>query len=410
VTVALGDRVICRRNDRDVDVDNGMRGTVRHVDLAGIVIETDAHLTRDLPAGYVAEHVEHAYALTGHGMQGGTVEQAIVLAAPHDLSQGWSYTALSRARGETRLLITGREAPIRERDDIAPRMRGTQAEASEVLGQVARRMLERDDEDLAIDQLATPGRADDPQLTQPATEPLQQDAPGSTEVSRSANSRPSLSQLREQIERLRSQLQALPTVELREFDQLDATARELAERRNVLRDSLDRLPPPRERRFGRTEDPHLVDRTRLASALAGAEDRLERVLTQRATLGRQLGDATAIGEERDGLTSSLRTLERRHAEVRNEFAERDVGRRPQWMREALGERPERQSDAERWDRAARTIARYRIEYEILDNDTVLGAEPTRGDQRRAYQEAEQAREELARELSRDARVHDLGLG
>ena len=29
VTVAVGDRVICRRNDREVDVDNGTRGTVR---------------------------------------------------------------------------------------------------------------------------------------------------------------------------------------------------------------------------------------------------------------------------------------------------------------------------------------------------------------------------------------------
>jgi hypothetical protein len=103
--VAVGDRVICRRNDRTVDVDNGMRGTVRHVDAARVVIDTDGGLVRDLPAGYVQEHVEHAYALTGHGMQGGTVQAAIVLASPHDLSAGWSYTALSRARSETRLLV-----------------------------------------------------------------------------------------------------------------------------------------------------------------------------------------------------------------------------------------------------------------------------------------------------------------
>ena len=35
-------------------------------------------------------------------------------------------------------------------------------------------MLVRDDEDLAIDQLAAAGRADDPQLTRLAIEPLQQ--------------------------------------------------------------------------------------------------------------------------------------------------------------------------------------------------------------------------------------------
>ena len=35
VTVAVGDRVICRNNERDLDIDNGTRGTVRHVHDAG---------------------------------------------------------------------------------------------------------------------------------------------------------------------------------------------------------------------------------------------------------------------------------------------------------------------------------------------------------------------------------------
>ena len=152
-------------------------------------------------------------------------------------------------------------------------------------------------------------------------------------------------------------------MELGKLDALDARARELTERRDALRRDLDRLPEPRERRFGRTEDPHLVDRTRLSSALAGAEDQLERTLTQRAALARELGDPAAIHEERDGLTSAIDTLARQHTELRNELAEREVERRPQWARDALGERPERSTDAERWDQAARTLARYRIEYE-----------------------------------------------
>ena len=98
--VAVGDRVICRDNDARVQVDNGTRGTVRHVDRAGVVLETDAGAVRELPAGYAADHVEHAYCLTGHGMQGGTVERAFVVASPEDLTAGWSYSALSRARGD----------------------------------------------------------------------------------------------------------------------------------------------------------------------------------------------------------------------------------------------------------------------------------------------------------------------
>ena len=153
MSVAVGDRVILRRNERGVDVDNGMRGTVRHVQAGGITIETDAHLIRELPAEYVAEHVEHAYALTGHGMQGATVERATVLAGVHDLSRGWSYTALSRARGQTRLLITDAPPASEERTDIAPAMRVARADAQDTLARIARRMRERDDEDLAIDQL-----------------------------------------------------------------------------------------------------------------------------------------------------------------------------------------------------------------------------------------------------------------
>ena len=74
---------------------------------------------RELPAAYAAEH---AYALTGHGMQGATVQVAIVLASPRDLTAGWSYTALSRARGDTRLLVHDDDFSDR-RDEIAPRDR-----------------------------------------------------------------------------------------------------------------------------------------------------------------------------------------------------------------------------------------------------------------------------------------------
>ena len=156
VEVAVGDRVICRRNDRLIDVDNGMRGTVRHLDADRVVIDTDSGLVRELPAAYVSEHLEHAYALTGHGMQGGTVETAVVVASPRDLTAGWSYTALSRARGA--------DAPA----DLRPRPRGgarrvrarraaPTAARSDLLARVQRHMLERDDEDLAIEQLPGAG-------------------------------------------------------------------------------------------------------------------------------------------------------------------------------------------------------------------------------------------------------------
>jgi ATP-dependent exoDNAse (exonuclease V) alpha subunit len=49
LTVAVGDRVICRRSDRLLDVDNGTRGTIRHVDADRVVIETDATSPANCP-------------------------------------------------------------------------------------------------------------------------------------------------------------------------------------------------------------------------------------------------------------------------------------------------------------------------------------------------------------------------
>jgi conjugative relaxase-like TrwC/TraI family protein len=411
VTVAVGDRVVCRRNDRDLDVDNGMRGTVRHLDRDRVVIETDAHLTRELPAGYVAEHVEHAYALTGHGMQGGTVEQAIVIAAPHELTAGWSYTALSRARGQTRLLVTTHQPAELEREEIAPATPSAQRDASEVLTRVARRMLERDDEDLAIDQLPAPGHADDPELARaPRGEPLQEHAAERAEPAQDDAPQPSLAELRIRLEQLRAQLAGLPTGELDQIDELDRRAIALTEQRDQLRDALARLPEPRTRRLGRSEDPHMLDRTRMTSMRAGVEEHLGRTLSQRATLARELGDVDPVREERDGLSNAFQQIQSEHDQVLTNRVERELAARPQWALDTLGERPQRGYDAERWDRAARQLARYRIEYDITDTREPLGPEPDGREQRHEYDRAVRARDQLARELGREPDGLDLGRG
>jgi hypothetical protein len=276
-----------------------------------------------------------------------------------------------------------------------------------VLARVGRQMLTRDDEDLAIDQLTAAGRHDDRQLTRPAVEPLQEQQRNRAERPFEAPGGGTLGELRHQLERLRAQLAALPTAGLGKLDALDERTRELTERRHALRRDLDRLPEPRERRLGRNEDPHLVDRTRLTSALAGGDAQLERTLTERAALARELGDPAAIHEERDDLTRAIDTLAREHTELRNELAERELERRPDWARDALGERPDRSHDAQRWDQAARTLARYRIKYEVGATGHPLGDRPVDAEQRHDYERAERAREQLAQELGREAPGHDL---
>jgi hypothetical protein len=109
VDLAVGDRVVCRRNSPMLGVRNGTRGTVSALDLetATATVATDRDEEVVLPRGYLeAGHVQHAYALTGHAAQGLTVERAFVLGTDRARLREWGYVALSRARVQTRLYLT----------------------------------------------------------------------------------------------------------------------------------------------------------------------------------------------------------------------------------------------------------------------------------------------------------------
>ena len=327
--LAVGDRVICRHNDRLADVDNGMRGTVRHLDHDKVVIDTDSGLVRELPAGYVTDHVEHAYALTGHGMQGGTVERAVVVASPADLTAGWSYTALSRARGQTRLLIHEEPSRSPERDELAPTDRSPAAGREELLARVGRRMLERDDEDLAVEQLPGAGRANDTHLADARTvrqELPQERAAALAEPTERPMATPArVQELSERIEQLTAQLQALPLRELQTIDDLHNRSTELTGKREGVAGQLAQLPEP-SRRFGRERDPHVAERTYLTSVAEGLDRALEEALNDSATHARELGDAAEMRAERDALKEEVRQFTRERSIARKELAEREPPR------------------------------------------------------------------------------------
>jgi conjugative relaxase-like TrwC/TraI family protein len=351
VEVAVSDRVICRRNDGPLDVDNGMRGTVRHVDAERVVIDTDGGLVRELPAAYVAEHVEHAYALTGHGMQGATVEAAVVVASPRDLTAGWSYTALSRARGETRLLIHD-EQFSRGRDEFAPE---DQAPATRdyLLARTGRRMGERDDEDLAIEQLPgaerepAAGRANDAELDEAravAEDPPQEQAAARAEPPTPAE--PSVERLRElheRAEQLRAQLKALPTRQLQRIEDLDARVLTLSDQRAQLAERLAYLPEPRRHR-GREQDPNAVERAFLKGAVQANERERDAVLEQRNRLERELGDPAEARVERDGIEHAISQATREHKALSKELAELEPHTPGERARANFKDRDEREID------------------------------------------------------------------
>ena len=326
LSLAVGDRVICRRNDRLLDLDNGTRGTVRHLDENKVVIETDSRLVRELPANYVCEHVEHAYALTGHGMQGATVEKAIVLASPRDLTAGWSYTALSRARDTTRLLIAG-EPITRRRSELAPDARHT-GDRDQLIARVARRMLERDAEDLAIEQLPLAGHVDDTEVLlaeQALGNPVQEQSAARSELNSRPESRQALAAFEQSLRRLRAQRSALSGHKLTRLDDAEARLRKLTSQRDRLLGALRALPePPPRRPLGRHRDPHELERSRLVAAIGAYDGELERAATQRARLERELGNPEQVRSERAGLERAIGEISGEYRELHERLAGRGL--------------------------------------------------------------------------------------
>ena len=410
--LAVGDRVICRRNDALLDVDNGTRGTVRHVDEHRVVIETDSRLVRELPAQYVAEHVEHAYAMTGHGMQGATVEAAIVVAAPRDLTAGWSYTALSRARATTRLLIYDDQA-THERADHAPERPDQPASRDELLTRAGRRLLERDDQDLAVEQLPSAGRADDRQLTlalDHAGAPPQEQAALRAEPDTPTVGASRVHELRERLEQLTTQRSALPSSQLSQLDTAHARTLQLTQSRDELSASLERLPAPKRNLLGRDRDEHLIDRTRLSSALNATDDAIVRARETEAHLREQLGNPEQIRSELEGLEQQIRQLTKERDRMLNQLTDRELQAPGEWANTLLGERPAG-SRGEDWDTAVRRVARYRIEHQITDQTDPLGPEPhdqlQAGQWHRAHETVDRAERRLGREHTHD---HDHEIG
>ena len=102
-----GDRVVCLRNQRTDGLLNGLRGVVTSIDpeARSLNVRLIDGTDRVLPASYLdAGHLDHGYAMTIHKAQGLTADEALVLATD-DLYEEAGYTALSRARFETRVYV-----------------------------------------------------------------------------------------------------------------------------------------------------------------------------------------------------------------------------------------------------------------------------------------------------------------
>ena len=124
VPLAIGDVVVCRQNDTRLTVTNGARGRITGIAAEDVTLALTDQRTVSIPAAYArAGALEHAYAITGHLAQAATFDAAMVVGPPHHHTQQWSYTALSRSRTPTELLLLAdapREQPAEHASPIDP--------------------------------------------------------------------------------------------------------------------------------------------------------------------------------------------------------------------------------------------------------------------------------------------------
>jgi hypothetical protein len=227
--LAVGDRILCTRNDRRLSVANGSRGTIVDIDRKEreVVVDLDDNRRVVLPSRYLeAGHVGHAYALTGHKTQGLTVERAFVLADDRRALKEWGYVSLSRAREQTRLYTL--ESQLEP--DASP---------------------QRIEPAAPVDRLAEA-------LSRPAAETLALDA------IRGGSVLSERTRLPLENRRLRERHRAL------EKDRLDAT-RDL----HQTRQKLASLSPLGRVRHGRTLRAHVDERERTVAQLARELERLD---------------------------------------------------------------------------------------------------------------------------------------
>jgi len=99
----VGDEVVTRRNDRRLRTDRGLmvknrdQWTITDIYPDRSVTLTGRTGTIQLPAQYVAEHLELGYAQTSHATQGRTVDAALLLVDGPTDSRG-VYTPMTRGR------------------------------------------------------------------------------------------------------------------------------------------------------------------------------------------------------------------------------------------------------------------------------------------------------------------------
>jgi conjugative relaxase-like TrwC/TraI family protein len=387
---AVGDRVVARRNDRERGVDNGMRATVIAVDPTekDVLVHTDAGAQRRLDAPYVAEYLQHAYALTAHTIQGATVEWAGVVGRPEDFTRNWSYTALSRAREPTELFITETETERElDRAEIAPGQARELRDERTPIERLETAMRRRDDEDLAVDGIDN-DRTRSPARLEPASAPVA--CPSVVEL------QAELAQLRERIGHYPEHL----------VDQVHAARRAHAEAQRVADSARARIAELEQPARGvlRRRAADSAERAFERQRLKLAEGEIAAATQRERNLASSIPDRAVWEAEHQALRERVAELNAQLSSRRREHLRVALEQPARFLTDALGALPDQPRARRTWQQAATRIAAYRFDHAVTDTREALGSPPSdtreRAQWQRAHHDLQRAQRDLGRRTAR----------
>jgi conjugative relaxase-like TrwC/TraI family protein len=389
---AVGDRVVARRNDRERAVDNGMRATVIAVDPTekDVLVRTDAGAQRRLDASYVAEHLQHAYALTAHTIQGATVEWAGVVGRPEDFTRNWSYTALSRAREPTELFLVDTQTERElDRAEIAPRQTRGLGDERTLIERLETAMGCRDDEDLALDRI-------DAERTRGTATPEPAGAGLSAEATIAP---PPVVELQAELMQLRERIGVYPE---HLVDQLHAARTTRAEAQRVAgstRVRIAQLDQPAAGKLGRRRPADSAEVALERQRLKLAEEEIAAAAGRERDLADRLPDRAEWDAERRVLRERAAELDAQLSSRRREHLRAVLERPAPYLEAALGVLPDQPRARRTWQQAATRIEAYRFDHAVTDARHALGSPPSDTRERAQWQRARHDLQRAQRDLS-----------
>ena len=370
-TLHVGDEIATRQNDRTLTTDrnemvrNRAVWTIQHVGDDDSLTVTGKHGTVGLPAGYVAEHVELAYARTVMGAQGRNVQGgATLFDKPTDVRN--LYVAMSRGTGmnEAFIVTTGEQTPV------------------DVFAQA-----------IATDWIDLPAHA--------RRAELRDERPHRPGLLDGGDLRALLEQrfaINDEIEQAVNCLRRLPN-ERRDTEQAirraDKTVIDTTAAYQQAHDVIDQYDRPLHRRKHETEIANAKrDIQQLPSRI---EHALRDVNTAATTLDRLDHIETSAGavlNRRPELDATIHGIDEQIERDLRIRARITTSERPTTIIDVLGERPAPGPAARNWDTVAGRLAQHQAAFDITDG---LGRRPNYNDHN-AYAQSHADVDDLVRSL------------